>query len=89
MSAFVRCVRNERTLASYARPLRVIPRAAPHTAVIAGLDPAIHDEQAKIKTVRPDARPRFMDGRVKPGHDADGSTYNDANRIRWFDPILT
>ncbi len=37
--------------------------------VIAGLDPAIHDDVRKIKTGRFIPPTGFMDGRVKPGHD--------------------
>jgi hypothetical protein len=49
---------------------RLVGRSQP-TAVIAGLDPAIHDEPPRPSTVKFDAPMAFMDGRVKPGHDLD------------------
>jgi hypothetical protein len=46
----------------------------PHSRVIAGLDPAIHDKLWQMQTVR-FALPRFiMDARVKPAHD-DGKSF--------------
>jgi len=38
--------------------------------VIAGLDPAIHDEEPRAKSVRLNPLRCLMDARVKPGHDA-------------------
>jgi hypothetical protein len=38
--------------------------------VIAGLDPAIHDEVQRMTSVRPWPLRGLMDARVKPAHDA-------------------
>src|SRR4029079_2977236 len=46
------------------------------SAVIAGLDPTIHDESQRSWTYVNLARRRvIMDARVKPGHDAFGCTW--------------
>jgi len=39
--------------------------------VIAGLDPAIHDEAQRMTSVRSQVLRGLMDAPVKPGHDAE------------------
>jgi hypothetical protein len=41
----------------------------PHSRVIAGLDPAIHDDARQIQFVRFAQPQLIMDARVKPAHD--------------------
>jgi hypothetical protein len=47
--------------------------ALPYRRVIAGLDPAIHDEVQRATSLRSDPLHGLMDARVKPGHDAERS----------------
>jgi hypothetical protein len=46
-----------------------LPKRQSRPPVIAGLDPAIHDEVRRMQLVRFSVQKRIMDARVKPAHD--------------------